>query len=53
MYTVMANNTTPDLVVLVDADNAMPSTARLILAEVAKYGTVYVKRAYGTGLAPL
>lgn len=43
----MANNTTPNLVVLIDADNAMPSTARLILAEVAKYGTVYVKRAYG------
>lgn len=46
MYTVMANNTTPNLVVLIDADNAMPSMARLILAEVAKYGTVYVKRAY-------
>lgn len=47
MYTVMANPTTPNLVVLIDAGNAIPSMARLILAEVAKYGTVYVKRAYG------
>ncbi|KAJ5578833.1 hypothetical protein N7450_007700 [Penicillium hetheringtonii] len=43
----MASDTTQKLAVLIDADNAMPSTARLLLAEVAKYGTANVKRAYG------
>jgi uncharacterized LabA/DUF88 family protein len=43
----MAGNTTPNLAVLIDADNAMPSKTKSLLAEVAKYGTAHVKRAYG------
>jgi uncharacterized LabA/DUF88 family protein len=35
------------LAVLIDADNAQPSIADGLLAEVAKYGTAHVKRAYG------
>ncbi|WP_328606923.1 NYN domain-containing protein [Amycolatopsis sp. NBC_00345] len=35
------------LAVLIDADNAQPAIADGLLAEVAKYGTAYVKRAYG------
>ncbi|MFC8818579.1 NYN domain-containing protein [Streptomyces rochei] len=35
------------LVVLIDADNASPAIVEALLAEVAKYGTAYVKRAYG------
>ncbi|GAB1312743.1 HTH OST-type domain-containing protein [Madurella fahalii] len=35
------------LAVLIDADNAMPGVADALLAEVAKYGTSFVRRAYG------
>jgi uncharacterized LabA/DUF88 family protein len=35
------------LAVLIDADNAQPSMITELLAEVAKYGTAHVKRAYG------
>ncbi|KAK5656962.1 hypothetical protein OQA88_3485 [Cercophora sp. LCS_1] len=35
------------LAVLIEADNAMPSAASGILAEVTKYGTSFVRRAYG------
>src|SRR5712675_1721250 len=35
------------LAVLIDADNAQPSRIEELLAEVAKYGTAHVKRAYG------
>ena len=35
------------LAVLIDADNAQPSAVGGLLAEVAKYGTAHVKRAYG------
>ena len=35
------------LAVLIDADNAQPSIANELLAEVARYGTAHVKRAYG------
>ncbi|EGX88270.1 hypothetical protein CCM_08313 [Cordyceps militaris CM01] len=35
------------LAVLIDADNAQPSMAGALLAEIAKYGTPFVKRAYG------
>ena len=35
------------LAVLIDADNAQPSIIGELLAEVAKYGTAHVKRAYG------
>ncbi|HEX7340509.1 MAG TPA: NYN domain-containing protein [Rhodanobacteraceae bacterium] len=43
----MANASTARLAVLIDADNAQPSLAPALLAEVAKYGTAHVKRAYG------
>ena len=35
------------LAVLIDADNAPPAMIEALLAEVAKYGTAHVKRAYG------
>ena len=35
------------LAVLIDADNAQPSIVEGLLAEIAKYGTAHVKRAYG------
>ena len=35
------------LAVLIDADNAPPTIIEELLAEVAKYGTAHVKRAYG------
>jgi hypothetical protein len=35
------------LAVLIDADNAQPGLAAGLLAEVARYGTAHVKRAYG------
>jgi uncharacterized LabA/DUF88 family protein len=35
------------LAVLIDADNAPPPITEALLAEVAKYGTAHVKRAYG------
>lgn len=40
------------LAVLIDADNAQPSMAPYVLAEVAKYGTAFVKRAYGDWTGP-
>ena len=43
----MANEPTAKLAVLIDADNAQPSLAGGLLAEVAKYGAAHVKRAYG------
>ena len=38
---------TDKLGVLIDADNAQPSTVEGLLAEIAKYGTANVKRIYG------
>ncbi|HKT00160.1 MAG TPA: NYN domain-containing protein [Rugosimonospora sp.] len=38
---------TAKLAVLIDADNAQPAIVEALLAEVAKYGTAHVKRAYG------
>ena len=43
----MANDTSAKLAVLIDADNASPAAIDGLLAEVAKYGTAHVKRAYG------
>jgi uncharacterized LabA/DUF88 family protein len=43
----MAAENTLKLAVLIDADNAQPALAEPLLAEVAKYGTAHVKRAYG------
>ncbi|KAJ2978240.1 hypothetical protein NQ176_g3398 [Zarea fungicola] len=43
---------TGNIAVLIDADNAQPCKASLVLAEVAKYGTTSVKRAYGDWTGP-
>jgi uncharacterized LabA/DUF88 family protein len=43
----MASDTSARLAVLIDADNAPPTIADGLLAEVANYGTAHVKRAYG------
>jgi hypothetical protein len=43
----MASDTSAKLAVLIDADNASPAAVDGLLAEVAKYGTAHVKRAYG------
>ncbi|RYO84186.1 hypothetical protein DL766_008268 [Monosporascus sp. MC13-8B] len=43
----MEGESTVKLAILIDADNAQASTVGFLLAEVAKYGTACVKRAYG------
>jgi uncharacterized LabA/DUF88 family protein len=43
----MVSENTAKLAVLIDADNAQPAITDKLLAEVAKYGTAHVKRAYG------
>lgn len=43
----MSNEPAAKLAVLIDADNAQPSLLSALLAEIAKYGTAHVKRAYG------
>ncbi|HEX4659500.1 MAG TPA: NYN domain-containing protein [Streptosporangiaceae bacterium] len=43
----MVSENTARLAVLIDADNAQPSIIEGLLAEVAKYGTAHVRRAYG------
>jgi uncharacterized LabA/DUF88 family protein len=43
----LVSENTARLAVLIDADNAQPSITEGLLAEVAKYGTAHVKRAYG------
>jgi uncharacterized LabA/DUF88 family protein len=43
----LAGDAFAKLAVLIDADNASPSVVEGLLAEVAKYGTAHVKRAYG------
>ena len=43
----MVSENADRLAVLIDADNAQPAIAEGLLAEVAKYGTAHVKRAYG------
>ncbi|RJF88021.1 NYN domain-containing protein [Oleomonas cavernae] len=40
------------LAVLIDADNAQPSLAEALLAEIAKYGVASVKRIYGDWTQP-
>jgi uncharacterized LabA/DUF88 family protein len=44
---VVASDNAAKLAVLIDADNAPPSITERLLAEVSKYGTAHVKRAYG------
>ena len=43
----MAVNTNQKLAVLIDADNAQASVIQELLAEVSRYGTATIKRAYG------
>ncbi|MDN3352052.1 NYN domain-containing protein [Actinomadura sp. DC4] len=43
----MVTENAAKLAVLIDADNAQPAITEGLLAEVAKYGTAHVKRAYG------
>ncbi|HMM47647.1 MAG TPA: NYN domain-containing protein [Thiobacillaceae bacterium] len=43
----MASQHNHKLAVLIDADNAQPSIIHELLAEVSRYGTATVKRAYG------
>ena len=43
----MANQTNQTLAVLIDADNAQASVIQELLAEVSRYGTATIKRAYG------
>jgi uncharacterized LabA/DUF88 family protein len=43
----MVSENAAKLAVLIDADNAQPGITDKLLAEVAKYGTAHVKRAYG------
>lgn len=44
---VLVSENAAKLAVLIDADNAQPAITDGLLAEVAKYGTAHVKRAYG------
>lgn len=48
----MADTSNKRLAVLIDADNAQPSLAEALLAEVAKYGIASVKRCYGNWTGP-
>lgn len=48
----MTGDPIPKLAVLIDADNARYATISLLLAEIAKYGTAHVKRAYGDWTSP-
>ena len=48
----MATNTNDNLAVLIDADNAQASVIHELLAEVSRYGTATVKRAYGDWTTP-
>jgi uncharacterized LabA/DUF88 family protein len=47
MADTVSTDTTARLAVLIDADNTRPGVTDGLLAEVAKYGTANVKRAYG------
>jgi hypothetical protein len=43
----MASNTNQKLAVLIDADNAQASVIQQLMAEVSRYGSATIKRAYG------
>lgn len=47
MIMIMVSDSAAKLAVLIDADNAQPAVTVELLAEVAKFGTAHVKRAYG------
>ena len=42
----------PRLAVLIDGDNTTPTIIETLLAEIAKYGSATVKRAYGDWTTP-
>src|SRR5258708_18261734 len=48
----MVSENAARLAVLIDADNAQAAITEGLLAEVAKYGTAHVKRAYGDWTGP-
>ncbi|GID30687.1 NYN domain-containing protein [Paractinoplanes brasiliensis] len=48
----MAADNDAKLAVLIDADNAQARIIEALLAEIAKYGTAHVKRAYGDWTGP-
>jgi len=48
----MVTSATDKLAVLIDADNAQATVAPELLAEIARYGTATVKRAYGDWTTP-
>lgn len=48
----MANSNNDNLAVLIDADNAQAAIIHELLAEVSRYGTASVKRAYGDWTTP-
>jgi uncharacterized LabA/DUF88 family protein len=48
----MPTNPSDRLAVLIDADNAQATLADLLLAEISRYGTATVKRAYGDWTTP-
>lgn len=48
----MASHSNEKLAVLIDADNAQASIVSELLAEVSRYGTASVKRAYGDWTTP-
>lgn len=48
----MADFNSDRLAVLIDADNAQPSVAAELMAEISRYGTATVRRAYGDWTTP-
>lgn len=48
----MADFNSDRLAVLIDADNAQPSVAAELMAEIGRYGTATVRRAYGDWTTP-
>lgn len=48
----MATSSTEKLAVLIDADNAQASIVGELMAEISRYGTATVKRAYGDWTTP-
>lgn len=48
----MADLSSDRLAVLIDADNAPPSVAAELMAEIGRYGTATVRRAYGDWTTP-
>jgi uncharacterized LabA/DUF88 family protein len=48
----MASSNNDNLAVLIDADNAQAAIVHEVLAEVSRYGTASVKRAYGDWTTP-